>query len=243
MIIMKFIMSFLKIKFLNKNFVPLRILSFYFLSLILPFFILSCRLPVKNITGPPVVFAKTLHVVTDSPESIAVCRAMQNSKIILSRVICSENDSSVNQKTNQLIIVNVTVDLINPTSNFIKNTLKSISMLAAGLFVTVSAGTEFNFTVIHKSNKKNIFQYDKAEMGMWAVLPSPVGLAGTLLGSSLNTYRRPDKLKKSCIDSIEKQNNSLEIKNSLLCQEYISFVTIAYENIEAKLLMELSHDM
>ena len=101
----------------------------------------------------------------------------------------------------------------------------SLVTLTTGLQVSTSAVVDYEFLLFHdESGKQPVARFrfqSRGRIGMWTILPVYTGFIGTVLGSALNTYRLPDKLRDAC----------LRDSGADVCRDYRDFLLDSWSKV------------
>ncbi|MCB1157739.1 MAG: hypothetical protein KDK45_09565 [Leptospiraceae bacterium] len=124
------------------------------------------------------------------------------------------------------------------SSDLFRNNLFSLITFSTGAFVSVSAVVDYKLDL--RNSKQVLFQSyisSPGRQGYYAFLPVYMGLISTNLGTGLNTYRRPDKLRMYCIEEEpDTWTKRLTQNRDEYCRDYENFLRDSFNRIEGKIM-------
>ena len=116
--------------------------------------------------------------------------------------------------------------LQEPGQDLERNIKHSLKTLTLALRVSSSGLGRFRFTLNSGKNpasKKSFFLESRGRIGMWALLPPYAGFLGTILGTYFNSYRRPDRLQRECLNAPDP-----ELFGNSACRDYKRFLNSVF---------------
>lgn len=92
--------------------------------------------------------------------------------------------------------------LVESSRDLWRNAGISVASFTTALIVSTSGTMEYTVLVrpdpdSDRTEKRS--WRSRGRIGMWSVIPFYTGLAGTLIGTALNEYRLPDRLRAACL--------------------------------------------
>ncbi len=110
------------------------------------------------------------------------------------RVVCDDEDPT---ETRDVLVVSS--DVSESSRDYGRNTGYSALSLGTLLLVSSSAKTTYRFELQQGRRTKGSYRVNsRGRIGMWAVLPVLMGLAGTNLGTFFNGDAAPENLRAEC---------------------------------------------
>ncbi len=203
------------------------------LLLFLPLLSLSCRLEGEGRVLPPArpyTASFPLRVLSTDPVAERVVResVLQAGAFRAGWSVCRIGPA----------VLGVETRIVDPSLDYFRNAALSLASLTTGLVVSVSAKTRYRFTLECPARgeiRREFVLESRGRVGMWAVLPLYTGFLGTHMGTLLNGYRRPDRLKAACLRG--ERTGSLSPQEA--CLEYEAFLRSGFRSLRLPLLREL----
>jgi hypothetical protein len=193
----------------------------------------SIALPISKNKG------KTIQLISDDK--------------ILTEILCDSIDRSQTGKClkeNEPIssaygsntkIYQVNAEIINSSSDYIKNMGKSLVTLTLGVFITNSAQVKFSIQAPNLLPSKEILS--SGRIGRWGILPFYAGLAATNFGTMFNTYRDPKHLQRNCLyEPIGKIRKILEADREDYCEEYSVYLRDSFYKVEKEFIETMTEE-
>jgi len=170
-----------------------------------------------------------------------LCRLLERSARF-ARVVCGLEAAAALEREPDLLL-HTDARIENPSLDAIRNASLSLLSLASAALVTTSGDTVFLLDAnLRQGESRRIEATGAGRTGIYALLPPWTGLAGVALGTPLNSYRRPDRLRATCLGDLRilaLRGDVPDPEVSGACREYRSFVRDSLAPARDDLLRQL----
>jgi len=200
-------------------------------ALLLASLAFGCRIPTPKAGNGMEHIESEIPIAIEAttPEAIAVCRELHPFDDPSCRISGPSPESGV--------YTTVTGETVDESLDLIRNIGFSLVTLTTEARVTTSAILVLHFDVHDGKRITRFTLRHRHRSGLHVFLPIYTGLFGTIAGTMLNRYRRPDRLKKGCEHEFQKRTESG------MCREYIEFVREAFREMKGDFYNQIRTQM
>ena len=120
--------------------------------------------------------------------------------------------------------------------DYLRNSAYSLLTITTLVMVSSSAETSFNLefrdnrNIDNQKKSRSLNLKSRGRIGMWAVIPLYTGFAGTTLGTILNSYRLPERVRVNCFRALSDRQVSAP-RDKPACKEYETFLRDSYSGV------------
>ncbi len=197
----------------------------------------ACLLHPAPLPPQPAALPGPLHLsVADEQLRAVVCPAFTNHPAV--RCGVAAVSSGVDIAENTAPTVHLEARLLDSSRDGWRNAGISLVSLTTALVVSTSGTVEFSASSTAGSSPAASRQTWRSEgrVGMWSVIPFYTGFVGTMIGTALNEYRLPERLRSDCALLQTGQRMSADLPPDFdPCAEYRAFLRDSYAGVHAPL--------
>lgn len=182
----------------------------------------------------PYVTTPLRLVVPEEQLREIICEAFQDDMV----VDCGGPESWSNEELTGGPSAVLNARIVDSSRDLWRNTGISLASFTTALVVTTSGTVEY--TAVVKTGAPEPARQSwrsRGRVGMWSVIPFYTGLAATWIGTAMNEYRLPEKLRAECLARKNGTASAAQAnyKDFDPCAEYRVFLRDSYAGVHLPL--------
>ena len=176
-------------------------------------------------------------IVNEGPLERVVCEAFSSE----AEIHCGGPRTWSPEELGQGRVAVIDARIVSSSRDLLRNTGLSLASMTTLLMVSTSGTVEYGITLRKGpagfDRPRRTTLHGRGRVGMWSVIPFYTGLVGTWIGTAMNEYRRPERLRAACMTPGMEPDLPPDFDP---CAEYRTFLMDSYARVHAPLREILS---